>query len=301
VSRFIDRTPASFFNFAKSTCLVSDIYLVFGNFSGSGIIEFLGLCLDSPFTFRFTVPETGLLRSVEDGKGNSLNIKYERVKPQKGSGSRMSVLSEYHLDTSGAGGKGKGYSYERAVTHTKTGSFLGFSNVSVTTATSQIKSEFKHDNDSTSVPVFTTRTDFRIPNVFHSTKNDYERKTVRGIPYYRLKKEIQGYSNASMSQYATSQREYTTYQSDFCADDLIERKSIGSLQTLTKYTKPGNLKDHLTCLPVQMTMIGSHSDPIKDFRHEVFISRDQYGLPLEIKGDFRRRERAPKNSVWERL
>ena len=112
--------------FRKSQSKFKYLTTMSADLLGTGNYQMISLEGDKAYALELTTPGTGLLQSVDDGKGNRIEFQYAKANPEKGLGRRPTVLSSVRKITVGKDPFSVDYHYSKAKTHRLNQSLLGF-------------------------------------------------------------------------------------------------------------------------------------------------------------------------------
>ena len=224
----------------------------------------------------------GLMRSVDDGKGNRLVFEYAPVKLHKAMGSRLVVLSGLLIQSAGIGEQGFRYRYDQAQAHPLSKSLLGFNRVWIEQPYSKLEFHFYHDEGTPTLALGYEASDFRQPHLSRIQKKEVEKAVFQGIPFYRIKKESEGWVDTQSNQSSLMTREVSEYESDFCPSFITKSFLESKLTIQTHYQKPLQLETHLSCFAKNIHFTGTHLDPTFDFHQEWTIETDPLGNPTRL-------------------
>ncbi len=256
---------------------------ILGDFLGSGNLQMTVVADDKPFVLELNQPGTGLLRQLDDGKGNRLDFQYARAKPEKGIGSRHPVLSSLRVKTTGQKSKIFNYEFVQAQIHPLNQSLLGFNEVTLSEGPKQVLAQFIHDVETPTIPISSITTDRRQSGLKKIERFGYEKKDYLGIPYQRLIQEENGYLDLSGLNQMLVSKTIPSYQDEFCPAQTWVRSNESQLETQTEYEKPKLFDNHFICWAKRITLRGSHSiDSKLDFQHTLGIERNENGLPTKF-------------------
>lgn len=256
---------------------------LFADLLGSGNSQFTVIAGETAHSLELTQPETGLLKWVDDGKGNQLEFTYSRAKPEKGLGSRISVLDSLKVRSAGKAERTIHYQFGNGKAHSVNQSFLGFDEVKIEQGPHEIISQFLHEDEAPSLLLSTQKVDQRQPQVKHFENFVYDSESFRGVPFSRKKTETQGWSNQDSSIQASTLKEFLHYQDGICPSHVSELNHTKQLHTQTHFSKPNELGEHLTCIADQIKLRGVHPEKSSsDFEYTLQIQRDDLGNPLQF-------------------
>jgi RHS repeat-associated protein len=255
-----------------------------GDFAGSGNTSLTVTQDLDAYSVSLDGPETGLLKSADDGKGTVLNFTYTRLPAAPGARFRQPVLGSLTSTSSGYDTVTYGYQYYGANYHSQGGYLVGFDSVVRTAPQETHTVNFLNGDDFAGVLVSMTRADARTPLVREYAYRQYEDATHMGVPFKRLKEEGQGMQDPNLLGSAIGEKTETLLYEGLCAKQTLHTSQWGSLTTTTLRVNPAGLVKHLHCLPGTVTLTGVHPwQPALDFSYQGTITRNAVGLVEKVE------------------
>lgn len=283
-TRFVKR-PIPAFQYDQAPFAKDLAYLpLFADLLGTGNSQFTVIAGEGgAHSLELTQPETGLLKWVDDGKGNQLEFTYSRANPEKGMGSRIVLLDSLKVRSAGKAERNVHYQYRDGKVHSINQSFLGFDEVKIEQGPYEIISHFLHEDEAPSLLLSTQKLDHRQPQVKQFENFVYDQENFRGIPFSRSKVQTQGWSNSEGGIQTKISKEFIHYQEGICPSHSSEWYDSKQLHNQIHYAKPTELREHLVCMADQMKLKGVHPEkPKSDFEYHLQIQRDDWGNPLQF-------------------
>ncbi|MEO5970646.1 MAG: RHS repeat-associated core domain-containing protein, partial [Bdellovibrionia bacterium] len=256
------------------------------DYSGSGNIQVTAASLKGYFSAELTKPSTGLLKSIDDGKGNVLQIEYKRPDPNAGLPGRSPVIAQLQVKTTGKDSKTTHYNFHDPMISKKTGGLLGYGTVEVLAKNRNVIDKFFHGDDVGTLAESSREFDTRQKDIQKLSHTTYEDRIFRGIPYKRVLAEAQGLvtdGNGSQGQVGIGKKkEFSQYQDEFCPSFVTETSTGGHLTRKIVYEHAAAFPENLTCFEKSLELTGHHDDSSKNFSHSIIIERETHGLPIRI-------------------
>jgi RHS repeat-associated protein len=252
---------------------------------GSGNTELTYTKSGAAFAIALDGPETGLLASADDGKGNRLEISYGRGPATPGGGPRQAVLANLVVRTSGQDPITADYAYAGPVRHSVAKFLVGYGDVLRTDELGTSWGNFLNSDDWASVPQESATTDALVPGLERFESFEYADVPFRGVPWKRPVAEIRGFRTTA--EPAASVAETTSFlaywQDELCPSSVRRDGASGTLTTTTSYeTVPASFGGALACLPRSIVEEGVHPDATPYFRHQTDIGRNAVGLVASV-------------------
>jgi len=252
----------------------------FTDLSGSGNPQLVVAEMRQAHILELADASIGLLKKVDDGKGNVLEFEYARISPEKGLGKRPAVLSQMKVHRAGKADQVYQYHYQGGVNRTDNLSLIGFSEIQVDQEFHKTTAKFHQDDVTSPTLDHVHELDPRQQGVFRVTDYDYEKTSFHGIAYPRLLKESSGWE--SQGKTAVKTKFYKEYQNEFCPSRTQEVTGGFILDTTLLYQTPQALTESLGCFAGSIQLSGQHQDPRQNFSHDLQIVRDALGHPLKL-------------------
>jgi len=236
------------------------------------------------FTVVLAGPETGLLKSADDGRGTVLHFHYAHARPEPGERTRPSVLDRLTVESSGYEPVSYDYRYGEPRLHSEGRFLLGFNRVTRANLLGEDTLDFINDDRYTGVLVGGIHRDALVPAVLKWEKRDYEDASFHGIAWKRLHEESTGWRSTGRDAVeGDSERTvYRDYDADLCPSRTETTNRSGTLITTTEYAHLPGFARHLSCLTTAIVQEGVHQDHELDFRHEQRLARNNVGLVIRV-------------------
>ncbi|QSQ22843.1 hypothetical protein JY651_48430 [Pyxidicoccus parkwayensis] len=249
-----------------------------GDFAGSGNTSLTVTQGLDAYSTSLDGPETGLLKSADDGKGSVLGFTYTRLPAAPGARMRQPVLASLTSASSGYDTITYTYQYFGASYHSQGGYLLGFDSV-VRTAPQEVHAvNFLNGDTFAGLLLSETKTDARTPLVKEVTFRQYEDATFQGVPYKRLVREEKGFQAAGQPALVLSETTQTVAYDGVCPQQTVRTTQWGTLTTTTLKASLAGLTKHLHCLPASLTFSGVHpQQPSLDFTYQGTLTRNAAG------------------------
>jgi RHS repeat-associated protein len=243
-----------------------DRYSVVADLSGSGNVEVISVGGGRAHAVELTRAGTGLLSSVDDGKGTVIRFDYERAAPAPGIGHRPALLAQMTVSSSGYDTVVYDYDYEQPVVHSQGRSLVGFGLVRLISPRAIRQLELYADDDIDGVVTFdTTSTTGLLGTYLRSHSWQYDEQTSRGIRWMRPRSGTVVARALDGSAEVAETTEYLAYERDICP--TITR-TTGLHGVLTRDLILADIeaqRDALSCVPKLERTSGQHGDARFDF------------------------------------
>jgi RHS repeat-associated protein len=257
--------------------------LVLADLAGTGDAELALVKSNHAYSMALAGPETGLLRSADDGKGNVLRFAYGRGPPSPGARHRQAVLSALTVQTTGQDAVSYQYGYQTPTLHS-TGRFLvGFGAVARQGAALSWSDTFLNSDAFSGVRASAVRHDSNSPQADSFEQRSYEDALYLGIPWKRLKAVVSGVQSPDGAQVASERTDFLTYEADVCARQVQRTGASGTLLTVTTRAQIPGFGNSLHCLPARTDLSGTHADPALDFAYTALLSRNATGQLTQLQ------------------
>lgn len=256
--------------------------IVVGDFLGNGNTQLAASSSLGYYALNLTDASSGLLKSVDDGKGNILEFSYDYSKVQDGFPTRTPVMSKMVVKEAGKDSKTSHFNFSEASTSRINGSLLGFTDVEIMRKHQTIQEKFVHNDDVTTLPVRVVEVDSRNQQIHKSTEYAYESQSFHGIPFERKKFEKSSFLSATSASQVSKTTEFHAYQDVFCPSSIEESSEGKTLLRTMNYDKAPLLNENVTCLESSILLSGTHKEASKNFTHSILIQREGHGLPVKI-------------------
>lgn len=258
---------------------------VAGDLAGTGDTSLTVTRFGEAYAIALERPETGLLKSADDGKGTVLRFFYKRSPAGPGARQRYPVLDALRVESSGYEVAEYSYDYYGPVHHGVGEFLIGFDMVTRRAGTATEEMSFLHDDENAGLLLFSSREDALSPLVHEYGYRQYEDAAFQGVAFKRLKLEEKGWQDASGGSGGSVAEtvDYVEYTGELCPTRTRRTTASGVLETRLWLAAPAALTSHLHCLEESAVLTGTHAQPELDFRHEVHLSRNAVGLVEQVK------------------
>ncbi|WP_224366958.1 RHS repeat-associated core domain-containing protein [Hyalangium versicolor] len=255
-----------------------------GDFAGSGNTSLTVTKGSDAYSASLDGPETGLLKSADDGKGTVLNFTYTRLPAAPGARIRQPVLASLTSTSSGYDPVTYTYQYYGANYHSQGGYLVGFDSVVRTAPQETHTINFLNGDTFAGLLASMTRADARTPLVQEYAYRQYEDATYMGVSFKRMKEEGQGLRDPSLPASALGEKTENLLFEGVCAKQTVHTSQWGTLTTTNVHANPSGLVKHLHCLPGTVTLTGVHpQQPELDFSYQGTITRNAIGLVEKVE------------------
>ncbi len=226
-------------------------------------------------------PGTGLLKKVDDGKGNQVEFFYDRTAPYPGIGQRFPILSGMKVISNGEGTVKETFRFGNPVLHSKDQGFLGFSSVERRSDTLLEKFKFQYFKDQPATMTEERISDPRIPGIERFVLNTLEPLFRFGLEWLQISGTQKGFQNGRNSEIFETTG--IDYQNDSICPVHIERRTPdGRGQYSMKRFHSNALVNHIHCLSEEIQLTTKHNNSSSDFQQGVRVERNELGLPLSV-------------------
>ncbi|XXX76291.1 RHS repeat-associated core domain-containing protein [Sorangium sp. So ce134] len=258
---------------------------VVGDLAGTGDTSLTVTRYGEAYALSVERPETGLLKSADDGKGTVLGFSYKRSPAGPGARQRYPVLESLEVKSSGYKPTEYVYDYAGPVHHSVGEFLIGFDLVIRRAGTATEEMTFLHDDVNAGLLLFSSREDTLSPLLHEYGYRQYEDASFQGVSFKRLKLEEAGWQDASstLGSPVSETSEYLEYTGELCPTRTRRTTASGTLETQLTLASPAALTSHLHCLEAAAVLTGTHEQPELDFRHEVSLSRNDIGLLEQVE------------------
>ncbi|KYF64071.1 hypothetical protein BE11_19010, partial [Sorangium cellulosum] len=258
---------------------------VVGDLAGTGDTSLTVTRFGEAYALPVERPETGLMKSADDGKGTVLRFAYKRSPAGPGARQRYPVLESLEVESSGYEPTEYVYDYAGPVHHSVGEFLLGFDLVTRWAGTATEEMSFLHDDVNAGLLLYSSREDTLSPLLHEYGYRQYEDASFQGVPFKRLKLSESGWQDASSALGAAVSEtlEHLEYTGELCPTRTQRTTASGTLVTQLTLASPAALTGHLHCLEGAAVLTGTHDRPELDFRHEVQLSRNDIGLLEQVK------------------
>ncbi|WP_437913731.1 RHS repeat-associated core domain-containing protein [Sorangium sp. So ce302] len=267
-----------FYNGSTSVAVVGDL-------AGTGDTSLAVTRFGEAYALPVERPETGLLKSADDGKGTVLRFSYTRSPAGPGARQRYPVLESLQVESSGYEATEYVYDYAGPVHHSVGEFLVGFDLVTRRAGTATEEMSFLHDDVNAGLLLYSSKEDTLSPLLLEYGFRQYEDAMFQGLPFKRLKLAENGWQDASSALGApvSEVSEVLEYTGELCPTRTRRTTASGTLETQLTLASPAALTRHLHCLEGAAALTGTHERPELDFRHEVQLSRNDIGLLEQVK------------------
>ena len=247
--------------------------------SGRGNIELLFAEGDLARYAALSTASTGLLKSVDDGRGNKFTLSYKRMDAVRGARARSTVLDYIVRTTAGEAGYTQSFSYHDAAIHGSGGFLVGFRSVESVLGRRLERSLFHIDE---AIPGLLKQMEIvdleqaapsRIETLSH------ERREYEGVPWLRPIGRTEGWQDDQSGNSSWISEVVEEYASEFCPRKVVKETEFGVLHRSTQYADPERLRSALHCLVERETLTGVHDELDLNFQHEQEVLRNDLGQP----------------------
>jgi YD repeat-containing protein len=235
---------------------------------------------DAIKVLELTAPGSNLLESMDDGRGNRLKVEYARAEAEAGLGSRWAVVAQAETQIIGEGNNRSRYQYAQPVSHGSGRQFLGFEKIQTAGRKSTGVYQFTVPQEGPPAMREARHTDSDYPALTRFESHGFQSVERNGISWLRPAFKEEGYLSGTTRE--ALRTEFESYFDGICPSVTRTRSSAGVLLRQMTYERPSLLSDSLACLPRTIVTEGSHPVPTRDFRHELWISRNSQGDPLTL-------------------
>ncbi|NTX12264.1 hypothetical protein HUA76_15810 [Myxococcus sp. CA056] len=253
-----------------------------GDFAGSGNTSLTVTKGSDAYSTSLDGPETGLLKSADDGKGTLLGFTYTRLPAAPGARFRQPVLASLTSASSGYDTITYAYQYFGANYHSLGGFLVGFDSVVRTAPQESHAVNFLNGDDFAGLLLSDTRTDALTPQVREVSFREYEDATHQGVTFKRLKEEGQGFRDASLPAVTLTESTKTVAFDGLCPQQQVRATPWGTLTTTLGRASLPALVKHLHCLPATLTYAGTHPQSSLNFSYQGVITRNTVGLVQSV-------------------
>ncbi|MEM9490578.1 MAG: VCBS repeat-containing protein, partial [Myxococcota bacterium] len=178
---------------------------IVGDLSGRGDDEIVRVVSAQAHALALNRPSTGLLVAVDDGKGNRVEMSYDRAPAEIGVGQRQPVLGQVTMHTSGDIPVSADYAYEGAIVHSQGRHLIGYARTWRMSDFLDESNDFYHDDDVSSVVLGSaTRDPLRAPGLTRFSSQTYSEEVLAGVRFYRPLSETRGLRDEDGAELSTT-------------------------------------------------------------------------------------------------
>jgi RHS repeat-associated protein len=255
------------------------------DFAGTGDTEVAYVISNQAHSLALDAPQSALMRSADDGKGTVLGFEYGRGAPEPGVYGRPVVLSAMTVASSGYDTVRYTYDYAQPTLHSVGRFLIGYNRVVRQDPLVRHAVDFLNEDRYAGVLLASSKHDTLSPALDSFESLTYEERVFQGIPWKRLKEQVQGWKSTGGAQSVelSERAEYLAYHQEVCPSKVRQTSVHGVVVTDTRYVQPPNLSLHLTCLSENIVQTGTHTDPSLDFRHETALQRNARGQVEHVR------------------
>lgn len=256
-------------------------YPIVADLKGSGNTQIAIVQAGKVYVAELEGPSSGLLTSVDDGKGTRIDYQYKKAESTPGINQRMSLLSGVKVSTVGQKPVQTHLNYQDPQFHSKIAKFLGYDTVLSSQGTSSQVASYLHRDENSGLLISKLDQD-SLSHVSRFYSSQFEDRTFDGIPYQFLKGDETGWINKDSSSKISSTQNFVAHDSNLCITETHKSSSTGILRTLTEYVKLPRFENHFACMPSKVELSSIHPDSQFDFQYGLKMSRNEHGQPTQL-------------------
>lgn len=231
---------------------------------------------------QLTRASTGLLRSVNDGKGTTLRFAYSRQPASVGAGRRPSVLAALTIESSGYDTVTHTYAYGAPVLHSVGQHLLGFSSVDKHAPSLHERVGFHHDDEIAGVVISSEQRDERTPGLLRFETSTFDERSFLGVRWLRPSQRKAGTRSEDGATELAVTTVFAAYEREHCPTVVVQQWGDSQQVETSGLAQVPALSDALHCSPAWHKVEGLHAEPALDFEHQVEIERNALGQPVRI-------------------
>jgi RHS repeat-associated protein len=255
---------------------------VVADLAGTGGAEVVVSHGSRAYSLAFDRPETGLLATADDGKGNVLTLTYERAPAAPGAGSRPSVLASIETRSTGAEPVTWRYAYAHPYTHSVGQYLVGYGEVARIGPRGRQDVALAQGDTFAGVLVARVETDAGAPDVERFETREHDDAIFRGVAWKRPRRTVKGWRPRGGGAEVSESSEVLAYAAEVCPARVRSSGATGTLVVERERAELPALSGHLHCLDARTTGAGTHADSRWDFVHGQRIERNDLGMPLVV-------------------
>ncbi len=280
VSLFIN-TGNSFLQYYIPGMFVGPSYnqnIIYGDMTGDGNQELITTLVGTNKVLTLPLDKTGLglLKSMNDGKGNFIEYTYGKSKAQVGVGSRKTIITEMKRTTIGEEPVEFSLNFGEIATHSETKGFLGFK--AVNSLKDQIgvnESLFIYDSKNRSYITESSQFDTRVPGFIKYSQSSFIQDVFDGLDITLLTESNSGYRDLDGND--SNLKNTTIYNQDLCIETTRKESVNKFLETTKSFQTVAGFEDNMSCFDDLVTISGNN------FSYNLDIDRDSAARVTHIK------------------
>ncbi|MFZ9595141.1 MAG: hypothetical protein ACO3A2_03595, partial [Bdellovibrionia bacterium] len=265
-------------------------YPIIADLKGTGNTQIGIVQAGKAYSAELESPSSGLMVSADDGKGTTLQFNYRRAKAEPGIGQRLPLLSEVIVSVVGQKPIHTRHEYQNPKFHSNLGRLLGYELVTSYRGHATVHASYLQGDDYTGGLLSSTIEQDLKSQVSRFSRTNYNDIVFDGIPIKIVATLENGWIHGShslpvsMSDGASvsSTQIFENYNNKLCAIKIIKNSSSNTLVTETDYSELPEFSDHWICQPTQIKLSGTHTENTFDFNHQLKITRNEKGQPLQV-------------------
>jgi RHS repeat-associated protein len=256
---------------------------MFQDLVGSGNAELFLFRQGLAYSSALTQPGTGLISSMDDGRGTVFRFQYAKGPPSPGTRHRHSLLDVLTAESSGREPISYRYIYSSPTLHSRGRFLIGYDHVTREAGPSSQRMDFLNDDNSASLLLSAVVDDANDPEAITFTTKEYQTVSYQGLPWNRPTAEEHGFRSVDGRNSVAERTEYQDYQADVCPRTIWQNNGHGTLLTQKTRANPTALVEHLHCLDGDVVTTGTHPDATLNFTYEVRLTRNAVGLVERVE------------------
>lgn len=225
-------------------------------------------------------PGSGLMRGIQDGKGNQVEFFYKRVEPSPWIQYRMPVIDKIRISVSGEGIEDEDFEFRQPIHHSHDKGLLGFSEIFRKTSLGESLSFFQYGDQQPGVLMKTEEKDYRISDLWRVFNQTFETVNEMGVQWKRLTSTEKSFRQGPFV--ASEVTQYKKYERGICPARIFRQNQYGSTYSNSTFFDSEELSLSLHCLLEQYQSVGTHNRSEFDFEEAIHIKRNFKGLPVEV-------------------
>jgi RHS repeat-associated protein len=255
---------------------------VVADLAASGNVEVLIAYRNRAYSIAFDRPETGLLATADDGKGNVLTLTYGRAPASPGAGGRPAVLASLETRSTGVEPVRWQYAYAQPYTHSVGRFLVGYAEVARSGARGRQALSLLQGDHFAGVLAERVDTDAGAPDVERFETHEHDDVSFRGVAWKRPRRTVKGWRPRGGGVAVTESSDILAYAAEVCPARARHTGASGTLVVERERAELPALAAHLHCVDARTSGAGTHADARWDFVHGQRIERDALGLTLAV-------------------
>ncbi len=221
---------------------------------------------------------TSYLKSIDDGKGNTLSFRYKYIPGVKNLGSGKLVIDSMTHKSAGMDAMVNTISYENPIASNTKYQHLGFSRLMQVSSLHRSVREFNISELQGIILKSQTQTDRKSSILEKSVNFSNEEFFFKGVNFKRTITKS-SYWKGGTKRY----EEIRDFVNGLCPQVIILATSSFTKTTTIDYQMPSQIAQSLGCYSKMIKQTAKHSDPRLDFEHITALKRTPYGELNEIR------------------